>query len=160
MGSGIWAETRKLCRYFQQLKAWNVFDTEGAGCANPQGREMQALLGPASVMGVRDESAAGSICTVRVCSLSPVRFSATPWTVPHQTPLPMRFFQARILERVAISYSRTWAQGLNLGLLALPALAGVFFTTAPLGKSSIGILLNTLHALSSLIIRTILWKRC
>ena len=37
-----------------------------------------------------------------------------------------------------------------------PALAGVFFTTAPLGKSSIGTLLNTLHALSSLIIRTIL----
>ena len=29
-----------------------------------------------------------------------------PWTVAHQTPLSMGFFQARILERVAISFSR------------------------------------------------------
>jgi len=31
---------------------------------------------------------------------------ATLWTVAHQVPLSMGFFQARILERVAISFSR------------------------------------------------------
>ena len=30
----------------------------------------------------------------------------TPWTVAHQVPLSMGFFQARILEWVAISFSR------------------------------------------------------
>ena len=30
----------------------------------------------------------------------------TPWTVAYQAPLTMEFFQARILEWVAISYSR------------------------------------------------------
>ena len=29
-----------------------------------------------------------------------------PWTAAHQAPLTMEFFQARILEWVAISYSR------------------------------------------------------
>ena len=44
-------------------------------------------------------------------------------------------FQARILEWIAISYSREWIlliQGLNPS----PALAGGFFTTAPPGKPS------------------------
>ena len=35
---------------------------------------------------------------------------ATPWTVPHQAPLSMRFPQARILEWVAISLSRRSCQ--------------------------------------------------
>jgi len=40
-------------------------------------------------------------------------------------------FQARILEWVAISYSRASSQPLFLGS---PALAGRFFTTMPLGQ--------------------------
>ena len=33
-------------------------------------------------------------------------FFATPWTVAHQAPLSMKFLQARILDWVAISFSR------------------------------------------------------
>ena len=33
-----------------------------------------------------------------VCVLSRVRLFVTPWTVAHQAPLTMGFFQARILE--------------------------------------------------------------
>ena len=45
--------------------------------------------------------------------------SATPWTVAFQAPLSMGFFQARILEYAAISFSRrsSWNKGLNLRLL-------------------------------------------
>ena len=48
---------------------------------------------------------------------------AIPWTVAHQAPLSMGFFQARILEWVAISFSR------GSEILMSPALAGGFFTT-------------------------------
>ena len=34
----------------------------------------------------------------------------TPWTVPCQAPLSMRFYQARTLEWVAISFSRGSSQ--------------------------------------------------
>ena len=43
-------------------------------------------------------------------------------------------FQAKILEWVAISYSRGSSRGLNPQFLASPALAGRFFTTEPPGK--------------------------
>ena len=46
-----------------------------------------------------------------------------PWTVAHQAPLSMGFFQTRILEWVAISFSR------GSEILMSPALAGGFFTT-------------------------------
>ena len=43
-----------------------------------------------------------------VCSwlLSCVQLSVTPWTVTHQSPLPMGILQARILEWVAMPFSR------------------------------------------------------
>ena len=44
------------------------------------------------------------------CMLSLVRFFATPWTVSHQPPLVHGIFQARILEWVAISFSRGSSQ--------------------------------------------------
>ena len=53
---------------------------------------------------------------VEVKSLSHVQLFATPWTVAYQVPLSMGFFQARILEWVAISFSkrssrpRDWTQ--------------------------------------------------
>ena len=45
------------------------------------------------------------------------QLTATPWTVTHQTPPSMGFFQARVLEWVAI-FSRGIfpTQGSNLGL--------------------------------------------
>ena len=42
-----------------------------------------------------------------VCSvLSHIQLFVTPWSVAHQAPLSMGIFQARILEWVAISFSR------------------------------------------------------
>ena len=46
------------------------------------------------------------LSSITWCILSCVQLFATPWTVAHQAPLSMRLFQARILERVAISFSR------------------------------------------------------
>ena len=43
---------------------------------------------------------------VKMKSLSHVRLFATPWTVAYQAPPSMRFFQARVLEWIAISFSR------------------------------------------------------
>ena len=39
-------------------------------------------------------------------SLSSVQLFATPWTVAHQAPQSMEIFQVRVLEWVAISFSR------------------------------------------------------
>ena len=65
-------------------------------------------------------------------SLSRVRLSVTPWTVAHQAPLTMGILQARILESVAISYSRDLPKpGIEPRSLASPPLADGFFTTAP-----------------------------
>ena len=43
-------------------------------------------------------------------SLSCVRLFATPWTIAYHVPLPMGILQARILEWVAISFSRGSSQ--------------------------------------------------
>ena len=45
-----------------------------------------------------------------VKSLSCVRLFATPWTVVYRAPPSMGFFQARVLEWVAISFSRDWTR--------------------------------------------------
>ena len=45
-----------------------------------------------------------------VKSLSHVRLFVTPWTVAHQGSLSMGFFQARVLEWMAISFSRGYSQ--------------------------------------------------
>ena len=42
---------------------------------------------------------------MRVKSLSRVQLLATPWTAAYQVPLSMGFFQARVLEWVAIAFS-------------------------------------------------------
>ena len=58
---------------------------------------------------------------------SHVQFLATLWTEVHQAPLSMEFYQARILEMVAISFSRDLP---NPGIEPVsPALAGGLFTT-------------------------------
>ena len=47
--------------------------------------------------------------------LSHVWLFATPWTVAHQAPLSMEIFRQRILEWIAISFSRgsSWARNWN-----------------------------------------------
>ena len=61
----------------------------------------------------------------RVCMLNHVQLFGTPWTVAHLAPLSMGFFQARILEWVAISFPRGSSWPVS------PALAGRFITTEP-----------------------------
>ena len=71
-----------------------------------------------------------SVC---VCTLSHVRLFATTWTVAH--PAPLWIFQARILEWVAISFSRRSSHpGIEPASLASSALAGRFFTSWVTGE--------------------------
>ena len=49
-----------------------------------------------------------------LCVLSPVRLCVTPWTVARQDPLSMGLFQARVLECVAISFSRGYSPSRDL----------------------------------------------
>ena len=57
--------------------------------------------------------------------------SATPWIVAIQAPLSMGLSRQRILEWLAISFSRD-LPGLGIEPVS-PALAGGFFTTEPPG---------------------------
>ena len=50
------------------------------------------------------------ISQVKCLLLSLVRLFATPWTVAHQAPLPMEILQARMLEWVAIPFSKESSQ--------------------------------------------------
>ena len=73
---------------------------------------------------------------MRVCSqlLSHVHLFLTPWTMARQAPLS-GIFQARILEWVAISYSRGLLDpGIKPTSLMSLTLEGRFFTTVPPGK--------------------------
>ena len=55
----------------------------------------------------------------------------TLWTVAHQAPLSVGTLQARILEWVAILFSRDLPHpGIELTFLMSPALAGRFFATS------------------------------
>ena len=74
-------------------------------------------------------------CMPAALNRSVVSNSATPWTAAHQAPLSVGFFQARVLEWVAISYSRgsSWPRDGT----CISCLAGGFFTTEPPGKPMI-----------------------
>ena len=58
----------------------------------------------------RDWTHVSCIVKVKVESLSSVQLFATPWTVTHQAPLSMGILQARILEWVAMPFSRGSSQ--------------------------------------------------
>ena len=62
----------------------------------------------------------------KVKSLSHVWLFATPWTVAHQAPPSVGFFQARVLEWVAISFSRGSSQPRNQTWVS--RIAGRLFT--------------------------------
>ena len=67
------------------------------------------------------------------CTLSRVRLFTTAWTVACQSICVI--LQARILEWVAISYSRGLPDPeIEPASLVFSALVGGFFTTAPPGK--------------------------
>ena len=60
-----------------------------------------------------------------------VQLFVTLWIEAHQAPLSMGIVQARLLELVAISFSRDLPNpGIKLMCLVSPTLAGGFFTTA------------------------------
>ena len=57
---------------------------------------------------------------------SHVQLFVTPWTIAHQAPLSMGIIQARILERVAIPFSRGSSQPRDW--TQVPCTSGRFFT--------------------------------
>ena len=62
-----------------------------------------------------------------VCSvLSHIQLFVTPWSVAHQAPLSMGILQARILECVAIPFSRGAFQPRNQ--IHVSHITGGFFT--------------------------------
>ena len=67
------------------------------------------------------------------CVLSRVRLFVTPWTVAHQSPLPMEFSREEYWQRVSFPAPGDFPDpGILPTSLASPALAGSFFTTTPL----------------------------
>ena len=62
-----------------------------------------------------------------------VHLFATLWTVACQAPLSMEFFQARIVEWVAIPSSRGSSRPRDRTWVS--CIAGRFFTAEPLGKA-------------------------
>ena len=63
---------------------------------------------------------------------------ATSWSVAHQVPSVYGIFTTRILEWVAISSSRGSSQPRDrTHVSCISTLAGLFFTTEPLGKPSV-----------------------
>ena len=72
-------------------------------------------------------------CMCDMLSLfSHVRLFVTLWIVAHQAPLSTGFFQARILEWVAISFSRESSPPRDRNCIS--CIAGRSVTTEPLGK--------------------------
>ena len=71
--------------------------------------------------------------------LSHVRLFATSWTVAGQAPLSMGFSRQEYWSELAFSPPGDLPDpGIKPTSLTFPALAGVFFTTAPPGKSCVG----------------------
>ena len=102
----------------------------------------------------------------KVKSLSRVQLFVTPWTVAYQAPSVYGIFQARVLEWVAISFSRGifLTQGSNRGL---PHCRQMLLPSEPPGKKSLlkpcahfdciffSLLLNFKHTLSNLDINSL-----
>ena len=64
--------------------------------------------------------------------LSHIWLFVTPWTIAHQTLLVHGIFQARILEWVAISFSRGSSRSRDQTCIScISCIAGRFFTTEP-----------------------------
>ena len=73
--------------------------------------------------------------TVHVCVLSRVRLFATPWTVACQASLSMGFPRQKYWSGLPFPTSGNLPNpGTEPTSLVSSALAGRFFTTAPLGK--------------------------
>ena len=67
--------------------------------------------------------------------ISCVRFFAIPWIVAHQVPLSMGFSRQEYWSAFPVPTQRDLPNpGIEPMSPASPALAGRFFTTAPLGK--------------------------
>ena len=77
----------------------------------------------------RDERTKGADAEIEkeVMSFADVPLFRIPWTVAHQAPLFMGFFQIRILEWVAIPFSKGSSQSRNQTQVS--CIAGRFFTS-------------------------------
>ena len=81
-----------------------------------------------------------------LCVLSHVRFSVTPWTIAHQAPLSMQSFRQEYWSGLPFPPPGDLPHpGTEPLSLVSPALAGRFFTTAPLGKSRISSTLSQIY---------------
>ena len=101
--------------------------------------------------------ATGCVCVcvcVCVLGLSRVRLFVAPWTVAHQTPLPVGFPRQEYWSGVPLL---TPGDLPNPGIKPVsPALVGKFFTTVPPGKPSLILTkANTPPPFSSLIFSTL-----
>ena len=69
---------------------------------------------------------------MNVSMLNPMRLCASPWTIAHQTPLPMEIFRPKYWSGLPFPSPGDLA---DTGIEpASPALANRFFTTVPPGK--------------------------
>ena len=78
-----------------------------------------------------------SPCTLRTQSLSPIQLFAVLWKVAHQTCLSVAFFRQEYWSRLPFPPPGDPPNpGIEPMFLASPALANIFFTHAPPGKST------------------------
>ena len=76
------------------------------------------------------------MCVSMLSRFSRVQLFVTPWTVAHQVPLSKGFSRQRILEWVAMPFSRDLPNpGIEPKFLMSPALAGGFFTTSTIWEA-------------------------
>ena len=71
------------------------------------------------------------MCVSMLSRFSRVQLFVTPWTVAHQVPLSKGFSRQRILEWVAMPFSRDLPNpGIEPKFLMFPVLTGRLFTTS------------------------------
>ena len=76
------------------------------------------------------------VCVCVAQLLGCVLLFVTVWTVAHQAPLPMEFSRQEYWNEVSLPRPRDLHDpGIEPTSFASPALAGVFFTAVPPGKS-------------------------
>ena len=91
-----------------------------------------------------------SLDPVTVCMLSHVCLFVTPWTVPCQVPLSMKFFRQEYWSGLPFPTPGDLPNpGTEPMSPASPALAGGFFTTEPPGKPLLGSYPTRIKSLSS-----------
>ena len=90
-------------------KAWDSFGLEAISFRSSRGAQAtptEKMVIPTMEVFLSELKQSYSCIKLQHELLSRVQLFATPWTVGHQAPLSMGVLQARILEWVAIPFSR------------------------------------------------------